>query len=351
MYFLNSFYGLYSNAYLYPINLRELKKTTNKPIDIVIAWVDGDDPVLKKKRDQFMDKKSGYTNPNAALTRFRSLNEVEFCVLSILRFAPFIRSIFIVTDGQDPKVDNAVKKHFPKRLKDIRVVDHKEIFEGFESFLPTFNSICISNMLWRIRGLSEHFVYFNDDIFITQTVHPQDWFVNDHPVIRGKWVLAPYERLLWDGLKKMFFPKKYGVLNASFQVNQWNAASMLGFYGRYFRSGHTPLALKKSTLANYFSAHQEVLKNNIAHRFRHYSQFNTVALANHLEIKRGNPQIRKSQAIYMQPQKHNVDYVEKKMKQVVSEDDKLFLCVQSLDMASYNVQNKVLNSLQALLKI
>ena len=89
-----------------------------------------------------------------------------------------------MTDQQDPKINQAVKLHFPERLKDILLVDHTEIFEGYEQFLPTFNSICISNMLWRIKGLSDQFVYFNDDIFLLRSVSPTDWFVNDKPVLR-----------------------------------------------------------------------------------------------------------------------------------------------------------------------
>jgi len=178
-----------------------LKIKSSHTIDVVIAWVDGADPKHKKKRLSFLDNKDVGELAGAAETRFNSLNEVEYCVLSILKFAPFVRNIYIVTDNQDPKIDSAVKKYFPERHKDIRIVDHKEIFEGYEKFLPTFNSICISNMLWRIKGLSNHFVYFNDDIFLLRSIKPEDWFVDSKPVLRGSWSTPPFERLLWDQIK------------------------------------------------------------------------------------------------------------------------------------------------------
>ena len=124
-----------------------MKINEKYPVDIVIAWVNGDDPALKKKRLSYLNPAETTSHPGAAQTRFHSLKEVEYCVLSILKFSPFVRKIFIVTDQQDPKIDHAVKRHFPERLKDIRLVDHTEIFEGYEEYLPTFNSICISNML------------------------------------------------------------------------------------------------------------------------------------------------------------------------------------------------------------
>lgn len=324
------------------------------PIDIVIAWVDGTDPKLKAKREGFLTTHS-FLPAGAEPTRFESLNEIEFCVLSILKFAPFIRNIFIVTDQQDPKIDQAVKTYFPERLKSIRRIDHKEIFRGYEAYLPTFNSICISNMLWRIKELSDQFVYFNDDLFLLRPVHPTDWFIQGRPVLRGKWSTPPYERLIWDTvklfLKKVFTPHKSRDLQPSFQVNQWNAAKQLGFRWRYFRSGHTPLPLNKMTLKNYFKTYPERLEKNISFRFRHYTQFNTVALANHLELKGGNPYLRDPQAIYIQPHHRRPAYIDHKFDQAQYEEKLLFGCVQSLDLASKKDQEKVLYRLKVLLNL
>lgn len=330
-------------------------KENSNSIDVVIAWVDGSDPNLKKKRSQFLNREEEQQSPGADATRFHSLDEVKYCVLSILKFAPFVRKLFIVTDQQDPKIDHAVQKYFPDRLNDIRLVDHKEIFEGYEEYLPTFNSICISNMLWRIKGLSNQFVYFNDDIFLLRPIQPSDWFRTQRPVLRGTWFFPPYERLMWDGIKKtlkrMVSPKSKMDLPASFQVNQWKAAALLGFRFRYFRSGHTPLALDKGSLESFFESHKEVLKKNISYRFRNYEQFNTVSLANHLEIKKGMTHFEPSQAVYMQPHNRGTEYVDKKFKACNSNSKNLFLCAQSLDLATPADQEKVIKGLQSLLQL
>ena len=89
----------------------------NQHIDIVIAWVDGADPIHKNKRLKFLNKSQEIILPGADETRFHSSNEVEYCVLSILKFASFVRNIFIVTDNQDPKISAASSKTFSRALE------------------------------------------------------------------------------------------------------------------------------------------------------------------------------------------------------------------------------------------
>ena len=79
---------------------------TRKVIDIVIPWVDGDDPVLAAKRRQYLTGKREDKHADvAAATRYCDLGEIFWCIDSINIFAPFIRKIFIVTDGQDPHLE------------------------------------------------------------------------------------------------------------------------------------------------------------------------------------------------------------------------------------------------------
>ena len=72
--------------YLYTV-IRDLEKQIQHPIDIVIAWVDGADPLLQEKRARFLKPNESFSHPGAAQTRFHSLNEVVYCVLSILKFS------------------------------------------------------------------------------------------------------------------------------------------------------------------------------------------------------------------------------------------------------------------------
>ena len=88
---------------------------TREVIDIVIPWVDGDDPVLAAKRRQYLTGKREDKHADvAAATRYCDLGEIFWCIDSINIFAPFIRKIFIVTDGQDPHLeDSGIERAFP----------------------------------------------------------------------------------------------------------------------------------------------------------------------------------------------------------------------------------------------
>ena len=271
-----------------------------------------------------------------------------------MKFASFVRKIFIVTDEQTPSINEIVKKYFPKRISDIEIIDHKHIFRDYEDFLPTFNSICISNMLWRIEGLSDHFVYFNDDVFLTRKISPEVWFKKERPVLRGNWVFPPFERLIWDKLRVNYHKIRFGINKEkppSFQINQWNAAQLLKFKFRYLKSSHTPLAMNKKVLENYFTKNKNILKENLKFRFRNYKQFNTVALANHLEYITGNKNLSKSQAVYMKPYNRGEKYITRKFKQCKQSQNNLFLCIQSLDLATQKEQQLIFKQLNSLLGI
>jgi hypothetical protein len=330
-------------------------KSKDNPIDAVIAWVDGNDPRLVLKRNQYIPQKNVVTHPGAHPTRFASVNEIKYCVLSIMRFAPFIRNIFIVTDGQDPNLYDDIKKYFPQRVNSLRIVDHTEIFEGYEKYLPTFNSISIAHMIWRIKGLADNFVYFNDDTFLVRDVQPEDFFIQNTPVIRGSWVPAPYYRILWDKIQISFNKYLLGKSNykprASFKLGQWNSASLLGFKTRYFKGSHTPHTVSKKVVEDFFLNHQPLLEKNISYRFRESFQFTFIALSNHLHLRSGKIKTLKPGVIYLQPFNRGPGYIERKVKYYQSNPDVVYVCIQSLELCSKDVQDKVFGWLNKILSL
>jgi hypothetical protein len=70
--------------------------------------------------------------------------------------APWVRTIYIVTASQVPIWLNTSHSR-------VRIVDHKDLFPEPATQLPTFNSLAIESVLHRIPGLSEYFLYFNND--------------------------------------------------------------------------------------------------------------------------------------------------------------------------------------------
>ena len=328
----------------------------DQPIDVVIAWVDGSDPKLAAKRRQYLPKsKSKPVHPGAQPTRFASNNEINYCVLSVLKFAPFVRNIFIVTDNQDPHVLEDVKKHFPEKLNTIRIVDHKEIFRGFEKHLPTFNSISIGNMVWRIEGLSENFVYFNDDVFLIRKVKPSDWVINDRPVIRARFRLPPVVRLLkyrFKGfLQKVFLKNGDYQPKFSYYIVQWNAARVAGMRFRFLFNCHTPHVLNRKKIESFYAKNPALFEKNISFRFRDISQFNVTTLANHLEVLGGNRNIERINLGYLVPSFYSTRKLNNKIKRCDKDARVKSVCVQSLDTASEHDREMIYDWMEHFLEI
>lgn len=306
------------------------KTNTYYPIDAVFTWVDGHDELHRKKIQNYQ-KDSHLLEDKNFLTRYNSVNEIEFAVKSILKFAPYIRTIFIVTDQQTPSfLEGKNKLNYSK----VKIIDHKEIFKGYEAYLPTFNSISIESMIFRIPNLAEHFVYFNDDFFLFRKTIELDFFKQEHPVIRGKWNLFDehiFYKLVYQKLIKLLVmrakEKKHG-----YKKCQQNIARTLGFK-KYLRINHTPTALRKSTLKNYFDQYPDMLIHNIKHKFRHIDQFMIQSLGNHLEIKNDTCELKQdNQLVYFQSYKKSLFLVKRKLNKSNQNNNKLFLCLQSLDL-------------------
>lgn len=156
-------------------------------VDIVYLWVDGNDPQWRAKHNACIGKTEEKSAVNCE-GRYADNDELKYSLRSIEKYAPWIHRIFIVTDNQVPEwLDTSSPK--------VRIVDHKEILP--EISLPCFNSRLLEHFLYRIPGLSEHFLYANDDMFINRPVAPEDFFSSDGlPVVRFN--RRPFRKLsLW----------------------------------------------------------------------------------------------------------------------------------------------------------
>lgn len=131
-------------------------------MDIVITYVDGNDPEWKKDYER-------YTDVPVMEKRFRDWGTLKYLLRGIEKHMPFIRNVFLVVSHptQVPEWVNP---------EELRVVLHKEFIPS--ELLPTFNCNPIEMHLHRIAGLDEEFIYFNDDIFPIADSSPSDFYQN-----------------------------------------------------------------------------------------------------------------------------------------------------------------------------
>ena len=135
-------------------------------IDIVFSWVDGTSSEFQRARAQRM-KAYVVGDGDDSEARYRQIDELKYALRSVYLFAPWVRRIFIVTDSPRPEW---LAEH-PR----VTIVRSEEFFSDPEA-LPTHNSHAVESQLHKIEGLSEHFLYSNDDMFFGRPVRPDMFF-------------------------------------------------------------------------------------------------------------------------------------------------------------------------------
>ncbi|MHC5305715.1 Stealth CR1 domain-containing protein [Bartonella sp. LJL80] len=266
-------------------------------IDYVIAWVDGQDPAHIAARNTY--RASGNLTHAEAVSqeRYQDNGEIYYHLASILKYAPFIRRILLVTDNQKPHLLNAFFDEGKCDASFIKIVSHDEIFDGLPAIRPSFNARAIESTVWRIKDLSEHFIYANDDFFLNAAIRQTDFFDQGNPVLSGDWAKPETARWKYRFKRLLELTTPYRYVRPNHAMSQTKAAVLAGIKGDYFSVHHMPHPLRRSTLSTYFANHPDILNHQVQFRYRDIAQFNLVSLANNLEIAKGTAKIVESKGI------------------------------------------------------
>jgi hypothetical protein len=135
-------------------------------IDLVFSWVDGNDPEFRARRAAQMSA-AVLGDGDGSEARIRQIDELKYALRSVNMFAPWIRRIFIATDSSPP----AWLAEHPM----VTIVPAEDHFSD-KAALPTYNSHAVESQLHNIPGLSEHFLYSNDDMFFGRPLKASMFF-------------------------------------------------------------------------------------------------------------------------------------------------------------------------------
>lgn len=311
-------------------------------VDAVVTWVDGSDSAHIKKRNHYLGETRNEVLREAAMpTRFNSSGEINYCLRSLLQFAPWLRRIYIVTDGQTPPILKTFEN--TPYAKRFQVVDHRDIFKGFEQYLPTFNSLTIESMLWRIPGLSNQFIYLNDDCMLLAPLKEEDFFRAGKPVLRGQWKWQTTS--LWRRILTPLLRRKGSTNHRS---TQENSAALAGYKQRFIHLPHIPFPLLKQTFADFFEAYPELLQKNLQYALRHHEQFWSISLAYHLGAQSKSViWDNRLKGLSLHATHHSARKISMRLKHAAHRKKTVFACLQSVDQGTPELQKQLFDWLEA----
>ena len=250
----------------------------NDKIDIILTWVDGNDPVWKKEKEACLLKEKAEEESNSNI-RFESWDNLQYWFRAVEQFMPWVNQIVLVTYGHLPRF---LKKDHPK-LKIIKHIDYIP-----EKYLPTFNSNTIEMNFHRIPQLSENYILFNDDFFPLQPIEETYFFRNNKvcdeaveniittaafgPVsnmaryaqVNNMFIINKHfkKREVQGKNREKWYCKEYGeLLDRTKSLQYWY--DFPGFYDPHMAS-----AMKKSVLAHLWKIEGEALDRASRNQFR-----------------------------------------------------------------------------------
>ncbi|KAF8945460.1 Xanthine phosphoribosyltransferase 1 [Haplosporangium gracile] len=277
--------------YLHPsLNETEGQDLT---MDVVYTWVNGSEPRLLTTKEEYQDRSPFFqayraadeaqwakfrnagiirTPPAASAAdltsnRFRDMNELKYSVRSVSKY--FSRSLFnrihILTTAVDEKNEEV---QVPSWLDlessgdRVRMVPHGVIFDN-SSDLPSFNSLAIESQIHHIPGVTDVFLYLNDDVFLGKEMGASDIWT---PLYGFVFHMEP--TLL---VSPTILPAPQNTLS----VGEWNSLQYSNHllsrqFGPRFRSylAHVPHVLCTPMLQEMQDIWPEEFAETSSHRFR-----------------------------------------------------------------------------------
>ena len=249
--------------------MESMHKVDSYPIDLVVTWVDGTDPLWQKARAKWASVEGDNRE-----VRFRDWDLMRYWFRGVEKFMPWIRYVHFITWGHVPAWLNC-------SYEKIHIVKHEDYIP--QEYLPTFSSHTIEWNFHRIEGLSEHFIYSNDDMFAIHSLNREDFFQHGLPRHCAIQTLAPFRE---NGITHII-GRNIEILNANFEKRKSIMRHPLKWFNwRYgkgalhnmyfipfdfftgFHVEHTSTSLLKSTFEELWNKEFDIIDAACKHKFR-----------------------------------------------------------------------------------
>lgn len=244
-----------------------------KKIDFVVTWVDSNDENWRKEKQYYEEEMSINVDLNDNL-RYRDWGFMRYWFRAVEKYAPWVNKVYFITEGHLPEWLNLENEK-------LVVIKHGDYID--EKYLPMYNSNVIELNIHNIKGLSEQFVLFNDDMFLNGDVKEEDFFKNglpcdigvfepikaqgtgiEHVIVNNLEIVNKYynSRDVFKNSLLKFFKFKYGKhMIKNIFLLPWK--NILGYY-----DDHIPVSYKKSIFKEVYELERDLFEKNYSYKFR-----------------------------------------------------------------------------------
>lgn len=313
-------------------------------IDFVITWLDSTDPVWRNAFQSYLPENQSIYDLRCI--RFRNWDNLRYWFRGVEKFAPWVNKVHFITCGQIPNWLNT------NALK-LNLVRHTDYIP--HEYLPTFSSCPIALNLHRIEGLSEHFVFFDDDMFLIDKVGPESFFRNGLPCDMAAFIaLNPcdfFTHMLVNNLclinasfKKREMLRRHFRKWLSLQAGNKLLRTLFLLPWSYFTGfydPHLPQVFLKSTLEDVWEKHGDLLLRTTASRFRSMADVSSW-LFRYWQLAKGDfvpLNVLKDGAFFS-----IADNTLDKIVETIENQKKRIICVNDGEVSSFEASKERLNA-------
>lgn len=221
-------------------------------IDLVVTYVDSMDKDWQELYNKY--KPLSKDEQVSGKQRFRQNPHFIYWFRGVAKYAAWINNIFLVVQSRSQVPDWI-------DTNKVKIILHEEIIP--QEYLPVFNSQAIEMFLHKIPGLSEKFLYSNDDNYIVGEVKPEHFFEGDK--VKTSFTCNKY------GSDETMPLWKVAVINSGMLTNQ-RETEKLKKEGNYVSPMHGIRPYFKSKLEEAYALHEIEILNSIS-KFRERKNF------------------------------------------------------------------------------
>ena len=312
-------------------------------IDFVLTWVDGNDPTWQNEFHSYLP--CSQCTDDTRYIRYRNWENLRYWFRGVEKFAPWVNKVHFITCGQIPDWLNLDE---PK----LNFIKHSDYIPN--EYLPTFSSRPIMLNLHRVKELSEHFVLFDDDLFLINKVEPERFFRKGLPCDK-----AALNALSPSGLFSHNVVSDLCVINSSFKKHEvllknfrkwfsYQAGNKLlrtlfllpWPYFSGFIDHHLPQVFLKSTFEEVWERHKDILLRTTASRFRSIADVN-IWLLRYWQLAKGNfiPLNVQKDSVYFSISDDTLD----KIVKTIEYQKKRIVCLNDGEVSSFEAAKNQIN--------